>query len=160
MWQSYNDHGIRLQIDYQWLFLVPLKGGRWHIIPQLAVYTTYIPLHLLGEPEATIEIMYGLGPFLKRTMIKLDLTIMGIQTLNVFHCFCTAIKLRYFLTFLVQRTPTWFNNPHCLPSVRGCRRVSFCSETRGERKGREIDPFFAAWIPVAILPIKTWTNIS
>ena len=27
---------------YQWLFLVPLKGGRWHIIPQLAVYTTYI----------------------------------------------------------------------------------------------------------------------
>ena len=24
----------------QWLFLVPLKGGRWHIIPQLAVYTT------------------------------------------------------------------------------------------------------------------------
>ena len=47
---------------FQWLFLVPLKGGRWHIIPQLAVYTTYIPLiycllgglyatyHLLGEP--------------------------------------------------------------------------------------------------------------
>ena len=28
----------------QWLFLVPLKGGRWHIIPQLAVHTTYIPL--------------------------------------------------------------------------------------------------------------------
>ena len=26
----------------QWLFLVPLKGGRWHIIPQLAAYTTYI----------------------------------------------------------------------------------------------------------------------
>ena len=29
---------------YQWLFLVPVKGGRWHIILQLAVYTTYIPL--------------------------------------------------------------------------------------------------------------------
>ncbi len=28
----------------QCLFLFPLKGGRWHIIPQLAVYTTYIPL--------------------------------------------------------------------------------------------------------------------
>ena len=28
----------------QWLILVPLKGGRSHIIPQLAVYTTYIPL--------------------------------------------------------------------------------------------------------------------
>ena len=48
---------------YQWLFLVPLKGGRWHIIPQLAVYTTYIlpsgglyaTYHLLGEPETTIE---------------------------------------------------------------------------------------------------------
>ena len=48
----------------QWLFLVPLKGGRWHIILQLAVYTTYIPLivlafwfffsdpyHLLGAPS-------------------------------------------------------------------------------------------------------------
>ena len=23
----------------QWLFLVPVKGGRWHTIPQLAVYT-------------------------------------------------------------------------------------------------------------------------
>ena len=28
----------------QWLFLVPLIGGRYHIITQLAVYTTYIPL--------------------------------------------------------------------------------------------------------------------
>ena len=59
----------RKTID-QWLFLVPLKGGRWHIIPQLAVYTTcsyttYIlpsgglhnPYHLLGEPETTIELM-------------------------------------------------------------------------------------------------------
>ena len=30
--------------DDQWLFLVPLKGGRWDIIAQLAVYTTYRPL--------------------------------------------------------------------------------------------------------------------
>ena len=57
---------------FQWLFLVPVKGGRWHIIPQLAVHTTYMPLivlacpcllggekcyrsHLLREPETTIE---------------------------------------------------------------------------------------------------------
>ena len=26
----------------QWLFLVPLIGGRYHIIPQLAVYTTIL----------------------------------------------------------------------------------------------------------------------
>ena len=47
----------------QWLFLVPVKGGRWHIIPQLAVYTIYIlpsgglhaTYHLFGEPETTIE---------------------------------------------------------------------------------------------------------
>ena len=50
----------------QWLFLVPLIGGRYHTIPQLAVYTTYIPLivlaywviiwyrsHLLREPGFT-----------------------------------------------------------------------------------------------------------
>ena len=34
----------RFRRFHQWLFRVPLKGGRWHIIPQLAVYTTYIPL--------------------------------------------------------------------------------------------------------------------
>ena len=28
----------------QWLFLVPVKGGRWHIITQLAIYSTCIPL--------------------------------------------------------------------------------------------------------------------
>ena len=47
----------------QWLFLVPIKGGRWHIIPELAVYTTYIlpsrglynPYHLLPEPQKSIE---------------------------------------------------------------------------------------------------------
>ena len=52
----------------QWLFLVPLKGGRWHIIPQLAgkiplIYHLYIAFwglyatyHLLGEPETTIDV--------------------------------------------------------------------------------------------------------
>ena len=49
----------------QWLFLIPVTGGRWHIIPQLAVYTTYIYIlpsgglyatyHLLREPETTID---------------------------------------------------------------------------------------------------------
>ena len=34
----------------QWIFQVPVKGGRWHIIPQLAVYTTYIPLELRKKP--------------------------------------------------------------------------------------------------------------
>ena len=38
----------KIEQPNQWLFLVPLKGGRWHIIPQLAVYTTYIPLIVLG----------------------------------------------------------------------------------------------------------------
>ena len=52
-----------LPSSYQWLFLVPLKGGRWHIIPQLAVYTTsilpsgglYATYHPLGEPETNID---------------------------------------------------------------------------------------------------------
>ncbi len=51
-------------LSSQWLFLVPLKGGMDYIIPQLAVYTTYIlpsgglynPYHLLGEPEAAIDL--------------------------------------------------------------------------------------------------------
>ena len=63
--------------EHQWLFLVSVTGGiggRWYIIPQLAVYTTYIPLivltfwggyiatyHLLGEPETTIENNLCLG---------------------------------------------------------------------------------------------------
>ena len=47
----------------QWSFLVPLIGGRWYIIPQLAIYKWYIlPIgwlygtyHLLREPETAIE---------------------------------------------------------------------------------------------------------
>ena len=45
-------------------FLVPLIGGKWHILPQLALYTTYIlpsgwlyaTYHFLGEPETTIDL--------------------------------------------------------------------------------------------------------
>ncbi len=56
-----------LTSQIQWILLVLVKGGRWHIILQLAVYTTYIPLivlafwglyatyHLLREPETTID---------------------------------------------------------------------------------------------------------
>ena len=48
---------------YQWLFLVPLKGGRDYITPQKAIYKWYIlpigglysPYHLLREPETPIE---------------------------------------------------------------------------------------------------------
>ena len=43
--------------------VVSIKGGRWHIIPQLAVYTTYIlpsgrlyaTYHFLWEPETAID---------------------------------------------------------------------------------------------------------
>ena len=41
---------------------VPVQGGRWHIIPQLAVYTTYIPLIVLafwGVKNATDPTFYG-----------------------------------------------------------------------------------------------------
>ena len=41
----------------QWSFLVPLIGGRYHIIPQLAVYTTYIPYYI-----AYWVIIYQLPP--------------------------------------------------------------------------------------------------
>ena len=45
----------------QWSFLVPLIGGRYHIIPQLAVYTTYIPLIycLLGDYISPIPPIKG-----------------------------------------------------------------------------------------------------
>ena len=51
------------KLSNQWSFLVPLIGGRWYIITQLAVYTTYIlPIgllyatyHLLREPGNSID---------------------------------------------------------------------------------------------------------
>ena len=45
----------------QWSFLVPLIGGRWYISPQLAVYTTYIPLIycLLGDYISPIPPIKG-----------------------------------------------------------------------------------------------------
>ena len=57
-------------VNNQWIFLVPLKGGRFYIITQLALYTTYIlpsrglyaTYHLLREPETTIEITINTLP--------------------------------------------------------------------------------------------------
>ena len=44
-WYRYLHSHIKARISQdQWLFLVPLMDGRYHIILQLAVYTTYIPL--------------------------------------------------------------------------------------------------------------------
>ena len=53
-WAHHSDLVLRSTPNggfYQWSFLVPLIGGRWYISPQLAVYTTYIPLIycLLGD---------------------------------------------------------------------------------------------------------------
>ena len=43
VYDIWQDLWKKLNTKYtQWLFLVPVKGGRRHIIPQLAVYTTYI----------------------------------------------------------------------------------------------------------------------
>ena len=57
----------RPRILFQWLFLVPLKGGigsiwdppegkdyKWYILPIGGLYATY---HLLGEPETTIDLL-------------------------------------------------------------------------------------------------------
>ena len=50
----------------QWLFLVPVKGGRWHINPQKATYTSgtnsllggyMLPTTFYMEPEITIDLL-------------------------------------------------------------------------------------------------------
>ena len=42
--KKYHGYTVRGTPNCQWIFQVPVKGGRDYIIPQLAVYTTYIPL--------------------------------------------------------------------------------------------------------------------
>ena len=52
-------NGMILQVgtpNNQRLFLVPLVSGRWHMIPQFAVYTTYIPL----IPRITLDLRSSL----------------------------------------------------------------------------------------------------
>ena len=46
----------------QWIFQVPVKGGRDYLTPYKAIYKWYLCYrsHLLGEPETTIDI-YHLG---------------------------------------------------------------------------------------------------
>ena len=44
----FGTNSMKIHKATQWVFLVPIKGGRWHIIPQLAVYTTYSPCLLAG----------------------------------------------------------------------------------------------------------------
>ena len=59
------DYVLNVWIMYlrQWLFFgSPKRWDRWHIIPQLAVCTTYIPLIVLafcGVKNATDPTFYG-----------------------------------------------------------------------------------------------------
>ena len=65
-WKGWNQR-IAPPIGYfcwdQWIFQVPVKGGRDYITSQKAIYKWYILLigrlyttyHLLGEPETTID---------------------------------------------------------------------------------------------------------
>lgn len=49
-----------------------------------------------------------------------------------------------------------YESPLLAERRKGCRRVSFCSETRGaETKGRGMQ---TTWIPVTTLPVKTWAT--
>ena len=60
---QHKGSAIMLSIFDQWLFLVPVKGGRDYITPQKAIYKWYIlPIgglyatyHLLGEPETALD---------------------------------------------------------------------------------------------------------
>ena len=70
-WALGRDWCVRssdVRLDFwnnQWIFQVPVKGGRdyttsqkaiykWYILPIGGLYATY---HLLGEPETTIDLM-------------------------------------------------------------------------------------------------------
>ncbi len=73
----------------QCLFLVPLKGGRWHIIRQLAVYTTYIPLIycLLGGYMLPTTLYRNLkNPLMKSSFIWKDWTLETNHQVRIFDC--------------------------------------------------------------------------
>ena len=55
---------VQKTANIQWIFLVPLKGGRWHSPSPnwQEIHTTYIPLIVLAEPGglyATDPTFYG-----------------------------------------------------------------------------------------------------
>ena len=51
-----HNNWCRISSINQWLFLVPLIGGRWYIITQ---YWSYITYHLLREPGNSLESTVG-----------------------------------------------------------------------------------------------------
>ena len=59
-WESSTSH--------QWLFLVPSIGGRYHIIPQLAVYATYIPFIYCQLGDYMIPEFPNINPRIRKTL--------------------------------------------------------------------------------------------
>ena len=103
--------GLRyIHINVQWLFLVHVKGGRWHIIPQLAVYTTYIPLIILafwGAPYATT--FYGNQ---KQPLICMYYyTAYDNSLLD-----SLPVLWQFFPSMMNQESPHWLKVPHAWPS--------------------------------------------
>ena len=54
---------LKFSMSHQWLFQVPLKGGRWHIILQLAVYTTCTYIYIYHLYIAFWGVICYLPPF-------------------------------------------------------------------------------------------------
>ena len=94
----------------------PKRWDRWHIIPQLAVYTTYIlpsggvygTYHLIGEPETTIDSEYKLPHIRPRTAStptpwKSSVSTDCKQTFHIFSSFTANGSLSYSIHVLATQ---------------------------------------------------------
>ena len=75
---------------YQWLFLVPVKGGRWHIIPQLMyiikIMFSHIPIVSFCDSESKFDFWE------KYMRFKLKGNIQSVLEWLIFNCLLESLE--------------------------------------------------------------------
>ena len=130
--------------DTHWLFLVPLKGGRWHIIPQLAVYTTYIPLIVLAEPGGPH--MLPIPPFKGTSIPTIEILLMlqksGYHRLRLV-AYLPLFKTTGFDTHHIQTVVgKWISEPSTINSIKAPSILGFDSTPPPQKKKKGPSKFY------------------
>ena len=155
-----------IPVDFSRSFLVPLIGGRDHIMTQLAIYTTYIPLRnnhwLMVQKSGVHPLIWKFLPLFTRFPLYVRWFSRWISPSTVFptQTKCTLFKKAINSLFKITTT---FASKNLIPSKMGGiewpqRKKS--KQPKKEQQTRCFFDFFVPWFVETGLPHKQRADLK